>query len=114
MSGACPLLRRAKHRLTSEAIIDTTVRVVKSRALEAVAKADVRIARELWTLTSGNFCHEEDHVLLLGRGPAPSVSLRSCSEWIAGYPSPARRPFACAAAASPIVSGPPWRPYRGY
>jgi CRP-like cAMP-binding protein len=39
-----------EHRLTAEAIIETTVRVVKRRALEAVAKTDVRIACEFWTL----------------------------------------------------------------
>src|ERR1700721_1073053 len=35
------------HRLAAEAIIDTTVRVVKRRAVEAAAKADGRIACEL-------------------------------------------------------------------
>jgi CRP/FNR family transcriptional regulator, nitrogen fixation regulation protein len=60
----------AEHRLTAEAIIETTVRVVKTRALEAVAKADVRIACELWTLTSGDLRHAEDHMLLLGRKTA--------------------------------------------
>ena len=44
--------------------------MVKSRALEAVAKADVRIACELWTLTSGDLHDADDHMLLLGRKTA--------------------------------------------
>ena len=60
----------AEHRLTAEAIIETTVRVVKRRAIEATAKSDVRIACELWTLISGDLRHAEDHMLLLGRKTA--------------------------------------------
>jgi CRP/FNR family nitrogen fixation transcriptional regulator len=60
----------AWRRLTAEAIIETTVRVVKRRALEAAAKTDVRIACELWTTTAGDLRHAEDHMLLLGRKTA--------------------------------------------
>ena len=60
----------AEHRLTAEAIIETTVRVVKRRAVEAAAKSDAPIACELWTLTSGDLRHAEDHMLLLGRKTA--------------------------------------------
>ena len=60
----------AEHRLTAEAIIETTARVVRRRAVEAVAKTEVRIACELWTLTSGDLRHAEDHMLLLGRKTA--------------------------------------------
>lgn len=54
------------HRLTAEALVDTTVRVVKRRGLEQAAEIDVQVARNLWTMTSGDLRHAEDHMLLLG------------------------------------------------
>ena len=41
------------HRLAAEAIIDTTVRLVKRRSLEQAAGIDVQVARKLWTMTAG-------------------------------------------------------------
>src|SRR3954463_3537687 len=41
------------HRLAAEAIIDTTVRLVKRRSLEQAAGTDVQVARKLWTMTAG-------------------------------------------------------------
>lgn len=58
------------HRLTTEAIVDTTVRLVKRRGLEQAAETDVQVARNLWTMTSGDLRHAEDHMLLLGRKTA--------------------------------------------
>lgn len=55
------------HHLTAEAIVDTKVRMVKRRALEAAAKADVRIACGLWERTAADLHHAEEHMLLLGR-----------------------------------------------
>ena len=55
------------HRLAAEAIIDTTVRLVKRRSLEQAAGTDVNVARNLWTMTAGDLRHAEDHMLLLGR-----------------------------------------------
>jgi CRP/FNR family transcriptional regulator, nitrogen fixation regulation protein len=55
------------HRLAAEAIIDTTVRLVKRRSLEQAAGVDVQVARKLWTMTAGDLRHAEDHMLLLGR-----------------------------------------------
>ncbi len=55
------------HRLAAEAIIDTTVRLVKRRSLEQAAGTDVQVARKLWTMTAGELRHAEDHMLLLGR-----------------------------------------------
>jgi CRP/FNR family transcriptional regulator, nitrogen fixation regulation protein len=37
------------HRLTAEAITDTTVRLVKRRSLETAAGSNVRVAHNLWT-----------------------------------------------------------------
>jgi CRP/FNR family transcriptional regulator, nitrogen fixation regulation protein len=60
----------ATHRLAAEAIIDTTVRLVKRRSLEQAAGVDVQVARKLWTMTAGDLRHAEDHMLLLGRKTA--------------------------------------------
>jgi CRP/FNR family transcriptional regulator, nitrogen fixation regulation protein len=58
------------HRLAAEAILDTTVRLVKRRSLEQAAQTDVRVARNLWAITSGELRHAENHMLLLGRKTA--------------------------------------------
>jgi CRP/FNR family nitrogen fixation transcriptional regulator len=55
------------HRFTAEAIIDTTVRLMKRRSLELVAERDVTVARNLLSMTTSNLRHAEDHMLLLGR-----------------------------------------------
>src|SRR5690349_22749986 len=52
------------HRLAAEAIIDTTVRLVKRKSLEQSAQNDVRVARDLWSITSGELQHAENHMLL--------------------------------------------------
>jgi CRP/FNR family transcriptional regulator, nitrogen fixation regulation protein len=59
-SGTC-------HRLATEAVIDTTVRLVKRSSLEQAAGVDVQVARKLWNMTAGELRHAEDHMLLLGR-----------------------------------------------
>ena len=58
------------HRLAAEAILDTTLRLVKRRSLEQAAQGDVRVARDLWTITSSELVHAENHMLLLGRKTA--------------------------------------------
>jgi CRP/FNR family nitrogen fixation transcriptional regulator len=58
------------HRLTAEAITDTTVRLVKRRSLEAAAGSNVQVAHNLWTMTANDLRHAEDHMLLLGRKTA--------------------------------------------
>jgi len=60
----------ATHRLTAEAITDTTVRLVKRRSLEAAAGSNVEVAHNLWTMTASGLRHAEDHMLLLGRKTA--------------------------------------------
>src|SRR4051794_37645809 len=55
------------HRLTAEAVSDTTVRLVKRRNLEQAAGSAVQVARSLWAMTAGALRHAEDHMLLLGR-----------------------------------------------
>ena len=58
------------HRLTAEAIAETTVRLVKRRSLETAAGSNVQVAHNLWTMTAGDLRHAEDHMLLLGRKTA--------------------------------------------
>ncbi|SRR6266478_5738812 len=58
------------HRFTAEAIVDTTLRLVKRRSLESVAEHDVLVANNLLGLTTNNLRHAEDHMLLLGRKTA--------------------------------------------
>jgi CRP/FNR family nitrogen fixation transcriptional regulator len=55
------------HRFTAEAIVDTTVRLMKRRSLELVAENDVKVAHNLLSMTTSNLRHAEDHMLLLGR-----------------------------------------------
>jgi CRP/FNR family transcriptional regulator, nitrogen fixation regulation protein len=55
------------HRFTAEAIVDTSVRLIKRGSLERVAGADVSIAHDLLYMTTDNLQHAEDHMLLLGR-----------------------------------------------
>ena len=59
------------HRFTAEAIIDTTVQLMKRQSLERVAKTDPAMVRSLRTMTADNLEHVENHMLLLGRQTAP-------------------------------------------
>ncbi|MES1149522.1 MAG: helix-turn-helix domain-containing protein [Bradyrhizobium guangdongense] len=56
-----------EHRFTAEAVVDTTVRLMKRRSLELVADSDLVVARSLLSMTTSNLRHAEDHMLLLGR-----------------------------------------------
>jgi CRP/FNR family nitrogen fixation transcriptional regulator len=55
------------HWFTAEAIVDTTVRLVKRVSLVHVAESDATVARDLLNMTATNLKHAEDHMLLLGR-----------------------------------------------
>jgi CRP/FNR family transcriptional regulator, nitrogen fixation regulation protein len=55
------------HRFTAEAIVETTVRLVKRVSLAHVAEQDTTVARDLLNMTASNLRHAEDHMLLLGR-----------------------------------------------
>ena len=55
------------HRVTAEAIIDTSVRIMKRRTLEAIAGTDAATACELWRMTADELRRAQDHMLLLGR-----------------------------------------------
>lgn len=55
------------HRFTAEAIVDTTLRLIKREALDRVAETDPVVTRTLLGMTTLNLKHAEDHMLLLGR-----------------------------------------------
>jgi CRP/FNR family nitrogen fixation transcriptional regulator len=55
------------HRFTTEAIINTTVRLATRCSVEHVAATDVHVIRDLLSMTASNLQHAEDHMLLLGR-----------------------------------------------
>src|SRR5215470_7512153 len=44
----------AVHRFTAEAVVDTTVRLVKRVSLEHVAQTDALVARDLLSMTTNN------------------------------------------------------------
>ena len=58
------------HRFTAEAIVDTTVRLVKRQSLERATKTEPAMVRSLLTMTTANLQHVENHILLLGRNTA--------------------------------------------
>ena len=58
------------HHSTAEAIVHTTVWLLKRRGLEDVAEGDVSVTHDLLRLITKNLQHAEDHLLLLGRQTA--------------------------------------------
>ena len=55
------------HRFTAEAVVKTSVRLIKRQSLEAVAESDAVVTRNLFSMTTSNLEHAENHMLLLGR-----------------------------------------------
>jgi CRP/FNR family nitrogen fixation transcriptional regulator len=60
----------ADHRFTTEAIVDTAIRLMKRRNLELMAERDMEVTRNLLCMTTTSLRHAEDHMLLLGRKTA--------------------------------------------
>jgi CRP/FNR family transcriptional regulator, nitrogen fixation regulation protein len=58
------------HRFTAEAIVDTTVRLIKRQSLDREAKTDAAMVQNLLKMTADNLQHVESHLLLLGRQSA--------------------------------------------
>jgi CRP/FNR family transcriptional regulator, nitrogen fixation regulation protein len=54
-----------EHSFSAEAVSETRVIVIKRSALFALADRDSEIARQLWTMTSGELRRLQDHVLAL-------------------------------------------------
>src|SRR6516165_1671014 len=55
------------HRFTAEAVVKTTVRLIRRQSLEVVAETDPVVFRNLLSMTTSNLQHAENHMLLLGR-----------------------------------------------
>jgi len=55
------------HRFTAEAVVDSTVRMIRRHSLEYMAATDVRVARDLLSMTAKSLRFTEDRLLLLGR-----------------------------------------------
>jgi len=58
------------HRFTTEAVVDTTARLIRRESLEAVAEKDSILIKSLLCMATANLWHAEDHMLLLGRKTA--------------------------------------------
>lgn len=60
----------AEHSWSAEAVVDTTARILKRRALERTARTDPEIACSLWSTTAADLRHAESRMMLLGRKTA--------------------------------------------
>src|SRR3954453_10004445 len=58
------------HRFTAEAIVNTTVRLIKRRSLEMAAESDALVSRNLLSMSTSNLQHAEGRMLLLARKPS--------------------------------------------
>ena len=55
------------HRFTAEAVVDTSLWLIKRQSLEEMAKTDCVLTRNLLRMANRNLQHAENHMLLLGR-----------------------------------------------
>ncbi|MBR0777243.1 helix-turn-helix domain-containing protein [Bradyrhizobium diazoefficiens] len=55
------------HRFTAEAVVDTTVRLIRRESLENAANKDAVVFLDLLSKTTRNLEQVENHLLLLGR-----------------------------------------------
>jgi CRP/FNR family nitrogen fixation transcriptional regulator len=61
------LVNGETHRFTAEAVVKTTLRLIKRESLDMLANNDAVVTRSLLSLTTDNLQHAENHMLLLGR-----------------------------------------------
>jgi CRP/FNR family transcriptional regulator, nitrogen fixation regulation protein len=61
------LVNGESHRFTAEAVVETTLRLVKRQSLDTAANSDGVVTRTLLIMTANNLEHAENHMLLLGR-----------------------------------------------
>jgi len=55
------------HRFTTEAVVDTTVRLIRHESFDSAAENVGALIWNLLRMTTTNLRHAEDHLLLLGR-----------------------------------------------
>jgi CRP/FNR family transcriptional regulator, nitrogen fixation regulation protein len=65
-----------EHAFAAEAVTAAKLRVVERKAIVALAARDNDVARQLWSLTSRELKHSQNHVLLL---------IQSAQERVAGF-----------------------------
>jgi CRP/FNR family transcriptional regulator, nitrogen fixation regulation protein len=58
------------HQFTADAVVNTTLRLIKRQSLDATATTDRVLARDLLSMTTRSLRHAEDHMLLLGQKDA--------------------------------------------
>jgi CRP/FNR family transcriptional regulator, nitrogen fixation regulation protein len=58
------------HRFTAEAIVTTTLRLIRRKSIEITASDDRALAHDMLSMTTRSLRHAEDHMLLLGRKDA--------------------------------------------
>lgn len=56
-----------ERQFTAEAIVDTTILVVKRKALASLAVENAALNREIWSQTAGELRRAQDHLMMLGR-----------------------------------------------
>jgi len=54
-----------RHAFSAEAIVDSTISIIKRSTVEALAARDNHVARHLWALTAQELKRVQDHILLL-------------------------------------------------
>lgn len=60
----------SNHRLTAEAVCDTTVLLFRRRQMDDIARRNVDAACRLWDLSLRSLSHAQEHMILLGRRTA--------------------------------------------
>jgi CRP/FNR family nitrogen fixation transcriptional regulator len=64
------------HSFSAEAVVDSSVRVIKRSALVALAGRDNDVARQLWTMAAGELQRAQGHIMLL---------IKTAQERVAGF-----------------------------
>ena len=72
------------HRFTAEAVVKTTVRLVRRQSLQVAAETDPVVSRNLLSMTTSNLQHAENHMLLLGRKTSIERVAAFLLEWTSG------------------------------
>ncbi len=100
------------HRLTAEAIIETTVCLIKRQSLERIAKTDPAMVRSLLTMTTDSLQHVENQLLLLGRKTSLERVAAFSLRWIVAWRQQVSCPFQWSAVILRTISALPSRRYH--
>lgn len=92
------------HRFTAEAVVDTTVRLIRRESLENAANKDAVVFLDLLSKTTRNLEQVENHLLLLGR----KTSLERVAAFLLEMDQRSAAAGVVAANVSPRHRGLPW------